>query len=353
MKVQIGIENYEEYLIDYLEGNLNAALEQELMLFLKEHPQVAEEFELLQQQQQMPYAEKLPALDFSALKQPEQLPVEDLQLIAFLEGDLDRQEEMEVRQKIAAYPEWKQANALYQQTFLQKESITFPDKASLKRSKTAVISLWVRYGAVAATILVIGIGAGLHLLIKQKKNTVAEQLPTNTAPAIVGSKRPLIAAATLQTNHSKKGSKSNHKKHLEVVTPAKENVKEMNLVAPKMLQRLTVADVQMTAIPSLKLQVSIQPSPQAEPIVMPDVKYQTAGKWLFERVKDIAPEPTILLADTIGKVIAAKPPLKQTFKQILAKATGIKIEEKNPLTDNARGFAIVSRYFSLERIEHP
>lgn len=353
MKVKIGIENYEEYLIDYLEGNLDAALVKELMQFLKEHPQFAEEFEMLQQQQQLPQGEFMSGIDFSGLKQPEHMPVEDQQIIAFLEGDLDREEETEVRQKLAAYPEWKRAYALYQQTYLQQETITYPNKAALKRTRTAVIPIWVRYGAVAATLLIIGIGAGLHLLIKQKKNTLADKLPAITTPVIIDSGKPQLADVSEQINNGQKEKKANPANEVAALLHVKENAEGFYPVAPKTVHQLMVEGEPTPLLPSLKYQVRIQPAPHAEPIAMPDVKYQTAGKWLFERVKEIAPEPTIMLADTIGKVIAAKPPLKQTFRQMLAKATGIKIEEKNMLTDNARGFAIVSRYFSLERIEHP
>jgi len=47
--MNITIENYEEYLIDYLHGELKGDLLQEMEVFLSEHANVRDEFELLQQ----------------------------------------------------------------------------------------------------------------------------------------------------------------------------------------------------------------------------------------------------------------------------------------------------------------
>ena len=45
MKTIINISNYEEFLIDFLDGNLDEATHAQVLLFLKENPDIAEEFE--------------------------------------------------------------------------------------------------------------------------------------------------------------------------------------------------------------------------------------------------------------------------------------------------------------------
>jgi len=46
--MKISLENYEQYVIDYLEGSLAPPMQVEMEVFLKEHPQIAEELQELE-----------------------------------------------------------------------------------------------------------------------------------------------------------------------------------------------------------------------------------------------------------------------------------------------------------------
>jgi hypothetical protein len=157
MKRIINIENYEEFFIDYLDGNLTEAEIIELEKFLQENEDLREELEGLEkvsihpEEQKFPLPENLKQIDLT-------LPVTEENyeffMIADLEGDITSEQRNALDDYLSENPEKSKDQELYSGTQLKTEgNIFFPSKSKLKKSvfltyKREIFS----YAAVAAGI---------------------------------------------------------------------------------------------------------------------------------------------------------------------------------------------------------
>ncbi|WP_421921090.1 hypothetical protein [Marinifilum sp.] len=146
--------NYEEFFLDYLEGNLSDSETKKLEHFLSDHPDLKKELDamcLLELQE-----DKL-ELDKSSLKQiPFKLDFDEF-CIAKLEGDLERIEDQ-------AFIYYLNNNLIEKSQYQQFEKtrlkanleVLYPDRDELKRKDRKIIPHWLLSGVrVAASILVL------------------------------------------------------------------------------------------------------------------------------------------------------------------------------------------------------
>ncbi|MFW6019260.1 MAG: hypothetical protein ACOCPM_01640 [Bacteroidales bacterium] len=137
--MKINRNNYEVYMIDYLDGNLTPGQIDELMLFLNENPDIKAEAEGLditvspKDEQSPVYDEK------AALKQPVTDDLETINennyetwFIAFVEGNLSKDEESRLNTYITQNPEKQKELELFKATKLHPEEIVFDNKSQLK-----------------------------------------------------------------------------------------------------------------------------------------------------------------------------------------------------------------------------
>jgi hypothetical protein len=158
--MSINKNNYETYLIDYLDGKLTPVQVSEVLLFLEQYPEIKREFEGLDSVKDI---EQSPVtFDTSFLKKPAYHEVKDEYehlLVGELEGDLSKAEQMDLGRAKQLYPELNGDAALFAKTKTVPEKIPFPYKNDLK--KHIIIPLyqqtWVR---IAAVLLLMGF-AGL------------------------------------------------------------------------------------------------------------------------------------------------------------------------------------------------
>ncbi len=155
---RINKNNYEVYFLDYHEGRLNSDEKQKVKAFLQEYPEFYNEFEdygnVVLPVPEIRYPNKS-ELFKTELSIPEANDWE-FQCIAFMEGDLTEDDLRDFDKLRNSDPEKAKILELYLATkSLPNESITFEDKAALKK-KIVLIPKWI-YGAVsAAAILVLG-----------------------------------------------------------------------------------------------------------------------------------------------------------------------------------------------------
>lgn len=136
--MDINRNNYEVYMIDYLDGNLSPEKVDELMVFLDKNPDIKEEAEGLDMT--LPEAEEQSITfdDKAALKQPnpdkEAINEENYEtwFIAFVEGTLTSDEQSRLNEYIHHNPEKQKELKLFKATKLQPEAITFDGKNQLK-----------------------------------------------------------------------------------------------------------------------------------------------------------------------------------------------------------------------------
>lgn len=156
--MKITRHNYETYLIDYLEGNLDTATVNEVRLFLEMNPDIKAEFEGINEvsvhagQLLMPGKEGLKKTESGILSFDEKC-------IGFLEGDLNEIQIKDLKKEIAASPEKEKDLRLYELTRLKPDpAIVFPGKQSLKR-RTFVLRksmVYTSLSAAAGLLLIAG-----------------------------------------------------------------------------------------------------------------------------------------------------------------------------------------------------
>jgi hypothetical protein len=152
--MKITLDNYESWLLDYMEEKLSSVEHEGVRLFLTQHPDLAEEL-----------ADFLPALkadkllSFPGKERLKRTVFDDpahfeTTAIAALEGDLGQEEQIE-------FKKWLDKNPA-QKTFMQElEScrlqanleISFPAKSRLKK-KTITVPLWIKVVSAAAVLLI-------------------------------------------------------------------------------------------------------------------------------------------------------------------------------------------------------
>ncbi|MCF6171417.1 MAG: hypothetical protein L3J66_10610 [Bacteroidales bacterium] len=155
--MKINRNNYEVFLLDYLDGTLDAVLEVELMLFLEENPDIREEMEGLEeislQSQNIRFTGK-GSLKKTEIKTIAGIGEENFEeyFVAFYENDLSKKQQSGLDQFLKANPQLEAAFKLHGKLKLQKdESVVYHPKEDLKK-KPVIGVWWIAGSGVAAAI---------------------------------------------------------------------------------------------------------------------------------------------------------------------------------------------------------
>lgn len=195
--MKITENNYEAWLLDHLEGRLDAGQTALLRRFLNEHPELEADtsLELLS----IAPCDETAHSTFHHLRKPEGSVVPTASLdasnyeeafAAFHEGDLDQQQEDGLRRFVAQNPVLANEFELFGKLTTEPDkSIVYPDKAALRRHKR--VPLLVRWSipvSVAAAIALIvmfypsprdpnGVGSANEPLVALNKAEVRKAIP--------------------------------------------------------------------------------------------------------------------------------------------------------------------------------
>ena len=188
--------NYEMYMIDYLDGKLSAMEVADLLLFIEQNPDIKKEFELLKSSESS-FEIEVETIHKASLKKPVYESIKNNfqeKLIANLEGDLTPEEKIKFDKELIVYPELKRDIELFNKTkFAPDTNIVFENKQALKKS-IPLFDSYKHYLWRAAAVLAI-FGSILFLMSEPNRNTVA--IKTTTHPTIL--KENIFQDAT--TNH--------------------------------------------------------------------------------------------------------------------------------------------------------
>ncbi len=154
--MNINLNNYEAYFLDYHEGSLSTALEKELMDFIAQNPELKEEFE---------------SFELIALKDAEGIKFDNKETlkkrraginasnfeeyaIEHVEGTLPVALQNELKAFISQNPAYKKELELYSKTKLVPDlTIVFENKALLKRKNKRPYAFY--YWSAAASVAII------------------------------------------------------------------------------------------------------------------------------------------------------------------------------------------------------
>jgi len=157
--MSINLNNYEVYLIDYLDGNLSVEVEKELMLFLEKHPEIKSEFENFEEitisDEAFVFDDKdsLKRKNITATKNINENNYEEF-FVAYYDKDLSESSIAEVLNFVEQNPELEKEFNLHKSLILESENIIFEDKDKLKKRRT--IAVWQYQGlATAASIAIL------------------------------------------------------------------------------------------------------------------------------------------------------------------------------------------------------
>lgn len=158
--MKINLQNYEEYFVRFLDGDLPSEDVAEVKLFLQRHPGLNAELNAFK-------ATMLPA-DENIFFPGKELLKKGITLLNYqdyfirkVEADLSSEEEQELNSFLQHHRELqREMNAFAKTKLVADTSLGFPDKNSLKKRESGrVIPIYVRYAFVAA------VAAGLMLVI--------------------------------------------------------------------------------------------------------------------------------------------------------------------------------------------
>lgn len=155
-KEKINIENYEAYLLDYMEGNLSKEDTALLLEFVVLHPELNI---ILNELEPLALVDESIAFENkNVLKKTETQLVSDEQLVNYIENILNTSEKNRIEKLSAAYPAIEKELSLYKKTILVPDTtIVFENKKALKK-EAKVIYLFSRQtlSIAAAIVLLIG-----------------------------------------------------------------------------------------------------------------------------------------------------------------------------------------------------
>ncbi len=135
--MNINRNNYEEYFLLYVDGELTTAEKNAVDAFIKQQPDLEAELLALQQtilpQEQISFSVK-DALLKNELTAINSANYEE-QFLLYVDNELNAVEKEEVNKFVLQHPQYQQVFTALQQTRLYPEQVLHPDKTSLYKKK--------------------------------------------------------------------------------------------------------------------------------------------------------------------------------------------------------------------------
>jgi len=163
--MQINRNNYEAYLLDYIEGTLDEMGRDELVLFLKQNPDLHVNLDDVEVTPLIPDS-KLVYDDKNLLKKtvihlsgPIHQENYEEWIVAFLEGDLSHSEQEQFQEFVKLNPSLHNEIAMFKNTFLSPdENVQYHEKGELKKKVPFYLNRTIVWPSAVAAVLVLLFG---------------------------------------------------------------------------------------------------------------------------------------------------------------------------------------------------
>lgn len=207
--MMINRHNYEEFLLMYVDNELNLHQRMEVELFMEQNPDLAAELHALQEAVLLPEPQVTFQHKQSLYKQAEGLVTPENceeQFLLYIDNELDTAARTRVEAFLQQYPQQQQQFALLQQTVLTAEPVIFANKKVLykKEKERRIIPFsWTRL-AVAAALLGVTATAGWWFFNNEKagNDSIAVVTPgANKPEKASGSQIDQPGGAAIDTNN--------------------------------------------------------------------------------------------------------------------------------------------------------
>jgi hypothetical protein len=163
MSLNINRSNYEQYLIDYLEGKLGKQDEASIQNFLLKNPDIAEDLEYLKLFKAIPdepkkmFDKSRLIKSFNDIKDIDKQNFEEF-CIAYYEGDLEPASEQKLKNHLENNPELRSLFDLYGHIRMESDpSIRYPYRRELKKTRIVPYRRIIYYTAAGIAAAVISI----------------------------------------------------------------------------------------------------------------------------------------------------------------------------------------------------
>lgn len=258
---RISRENIEEYILDYLEGNLDRELEEEIKAFLFLNPDIEESIHGLDSTYLV--SENIEYPSKANLKVAENISEFENKCIMAVEHQLNSDELSSLHKDIASNKAKNDIMNLYQSTILSPDnSIVFNQKNSLKHAIGYKLKRIMYYSSAAAIILLVSISS----LLLKKRNVNETNLTDQFIPIAsdVKPEKTIIEDKSFETNTIKKAQ------------PKKQEKPKVIIVKEKKIDKISTISI----IPGEKMLLasSLFESPEPSDIIVPEERYAMAGQ---------------------------------------------------------------------------
>jgi hypothetical protein len=174
--MKIDRHNYEEYFLLYIDNELTVEQMRQVELFVMNHPDLEEEFVMLQQSRLIPddnivFNEKHLLMKEESDSFINMSNYEEW-LVSYVDDELNDEQRIIVHKFAARHPHVQQELALFQQSKLQPEKIFFADKQVLYKKESAKIVSVQWWRIAVAAMLILAAGMGLFSVLNKKSSTV-------------------------------------------------------------------------------------------------------------------------------------------------------------------------------------
>ena len=329
--MKITRSNYESFLIDYLENNLNSREKLEMELFLQNNPDIEEEMAELSnfqlQAEEISYDSKI------LLKKSEMLNKEgnlfEENCIAYYENDLSLKEKNELLKLIEKDSLLKQEFLLYEKLKLNPDfSINYPNKNGLYHGKKIGLRTRLQYLSAAASIAVLfAIGFSMfsknnsftsgnrfrsaqNIALMQEKN-----IPLKKSNVLIKIEMPELKKMSMPLEEKRISSKEGNQLAYQEKLQTSNSIAAYDKTITKADARINIKPIQ-TSAKELKEVVLAKNNMQES---QPDIPLNYANAVNLHEYQTI-PE---FLKESVKEKIAALPVKKRKFDAFTLLKTGL------------------------------
>jgi len=245
--MNINRNNYEEFFLMYVDGELTPEQRQQIELFVTANSDLKEELQMLQQTMlSLDDEDAIFTFDKSALyKSPENAintANAEEKMLLYVDNELNREEKAAVETFVLQNPAVQDNFTLLKQTKLPLEAVPYPNKEELyKEEEDEKPVIYMRWWKLAVAAIFITVAVTLWLLVPSK-TTEVRGLATNTPKATL---QPVPAnnnnaadqttakddegttvapqETSIENNNASVASNNNNRKQKSIVVPAVKN----------------------------------------------------------------------------------------------------------------------------------
>lgn len=242
--MSINKNNYETYLIDYLDGTLHPNEVAEVLLFLEQHADIKQEFEAMG-------GVVLHATETnfnSSMLLKSEHDRHQLLLFKEVEGNLSRQERLELKTAIKQYSKLIGEQKLFALTLQQPDlSVVYPNKNALKKS-TLTVAWYTPILRIAAVIMLLSSIGFVYVKLNQPQLPVADYKTNTSQPGINPPviEQPTLASTQIKTVQSKATNNGTEKVKIDDVVKIHKVIattEKVSTISPQIIATTLIADI--------------------------------------------------------------------------------------------------------------